>query len=143
MATSAAIFEELLVRGLFFAAFLSFFRQSKYSLEWTGLAQALVFGLAHFYKLNQQGLVEISQQVFYASVFALIFAVIRIRFNQLWLVIVLHFFVDFQPRIVADQALKPAAWPQILISFTPMALIALWTLMKMDRDRRQGSSTLD
>lgn len=136
MASSAAVFEEVLVRGVLFAGFLALFKSSQRPLLWAGMASSLFFGLAHFYNLTYLGLVEVSQQVFYACVFGLILSVIRVRYNHLVPVILLHFFVDFQPGIVSNQPLNPVPWAQVLLVFAPSALLAIWALYQMDQDLR-------
>lgn len=133
-AASAAVFEEFLVRGLMIAAFIKFYEKSKYQLLLTGISSALVFGLLHYYNLVSTSFQDTSIQVFYAAAIGMIFACIRIRYRNLWLPILIHFIIDFQPAII-ETGTPGNSWITVLLLFTPIIVVSALVLFKMDRDR--------
>lgn len=133
-AASAGIGEESWLRGLFFTAFLVMFSKKKGPLLKTALATSLLFGSLHLLNLLQAGSnpLAVFQQVFYATAFGLLFAVIRVGYNNLWLPMLLHFLIDFKPTIHEPVAVNE--WLIILLIFIPQAFLSLITLVKMDKD---------
>ncbi|RZI49121.1 CPBP family intramembrane glutamic endopeptidase [Lactococcus kimchii] len=132
-ALSAGVFEELLVRGLIFAGFWKLLQGSSLKLFWSALLSSGLFGLFHLYNLTQSSFTAVSQQVLYATALGLIFAILRIKLNSLWLAIMLHTLLDFQPTISASVA-SENSWASILIITVPLLVVSVFTLLKMDKD---------
>lgn len=142
-AASAGIGEESWLQGLFFTAFLVMFSKKKGPLLKTALATSLLFGSLHLLNLLQAGSnpLAVFQQVFYATAFGLLFAVIRVGYNNLWLPMLLHFLIDFKPTIHEPVAVNE--WLIILLIFIPQAFLSLATLVKMDKDLGNQQSSVD
>ena len=136
IAVAAAVFEELLVRGLILSALEKAFQNSRHRLLLAGLISALIFGALHYYNLFQNAsLGEINQQVFYAAALGVMFAAFRICFQNLWLPILIHFAIDFQPFIgESGGGGGQSSWTFLLLLFVPLALMAAVTLFSADRD---------
>lgn len=133
-AATAGIGEEAWLRGIFFTAFLLMFSKKKGVLLKTALATSLLFGSLHLLNLLQAGSnpLAVFQQVFYATAFGLLLAVIRVGYNNLWLPMLLHFLIDFKPTI--HEPVVVNEWLIILLIFIPQAFLSLATLVKMDKD---------
>ncbi|WP_203649462.1 CPBP family intramembrane glutamic endopeptidase [Secundilactobacillus yichangensis] len=132
IALSAGIFEETLCRGLLFSFFLGIFQSKNQSLLWTATASSLVFGLLHLSHLfNGQSVQTTLQQVFYAFVIGMAFSAIRISTNGIWVGLVIHSLIDFDPTITA-QMQGDGSWAADLIIFTPLLIIALLYLVKVN-----------
>ncbi|GAX03909.1 membrane protein [Secundilactobacillus pentosiphilus] len=130
IALSAGIFEETLCRGLLFSFFLGIFQSKNQSLLWTAVSSSLVFGLLHLSHLfNGQSVQTTMQQVFYAFVIGMAFSAIRISTNGIWVGLVIHSLIDFDPTITA-QMQGNGNWAAAVIIFTPLLLISLVYLVK-------------
>lgn len=130
-AASAGIGEEAWMRGLVFAAFLCLFSKKPKSLTKTAIVSSLLFGLTHLTNLIAAEPLAVLQQVFYASCFGLTFAVLRVGYNNLWLPVLVHFLIDFQPAIL--NPVTSNSWLELLIIFIPSSILALVTLNRMDK----------
>lgn len=135
IAIAAGIFEEFLVRLLAFSAFLEIFKKNKYSLVFASVASSFLFGILHISNLTMQSFDATIQQIFYATVLGLCFSVIRIRFNGLKYVILLHFLIDFQPTI-ADNGTSVSPWGQIFLIFLPIAIVSIVCLIQLNKDNK-------
>ena len=135
-AAAAGIFEELLVRGLFFSGFLQVFqdRNCKRAVLGASCASAVLFGLLHLVNLTVSTSSAVIQQVFYAVAFGLIFAIFRIRYNNLWIPIIIHILIDFQPAVVSNSVPSGNSWIGLLLIFIPLAALSLVVLFQFDRD---------
>lgn len=131
-AAIAGIGEEAWMRGLLFMAFLMIFRKKDKPLLKTAVVTSLLFGLIHLLNLIVAEPTAVVQQVFYATSLGLLFAVIRVGYDNLWLPILLHFLFDFQPTI--NEPVTSSAWLELMIIFIPQALLSLVTLFHMDKD---------
>ena len=80
---SAGIFEEILVRGLFFSGILNLFQNNRFKLILTSLISSAIFGLLHLVNIIHSPVQAVLQQVFYVTVIGLVFAIIRITANSL------------------------------------------------------------
>ncbi|MFA9492646.1 CPBP family intramembrane glutamic endopeptidase [Streptococcus sp. E17BB] len=134
-AATAGIGEEIWLRGLFFTAFLSLFRSQSQSLTKTALTTSVLFGLFHLVNLAQAEPLAVAQQIFYATCFGLSFAALRVGYNNLWLPMLIHFLIDFQPSI--NEPVSSGSWIEIIVVFVPLAGLALWTLINMDKTIEQ------
>ncbi|AWE41863.1 CPBP family intramembrane glutamic endopeptidase [Actinobaculum sp. 313] len=132
-ALGAAVFEELLVRGLLVSTFMKAFEGKKYKLLLVGFFSALVFGVLHYYNLHEATFVATSKQVFFAFAVGLPLVAIRIRYNNLWLPILIHFLIDFQPSVTKAVS-NGAPWIALFAITAPMILVAVGVLSSMDRD---------
>lgn len=135
VAISTGIFEESLARLLTFSAFLKMFKTKKYTLVWASIASSCLFGLLHLSNLTMQSFNTTMQQIFYATVLGLCFSVIRIRFNGLSYVVLLHFLIDFQPTI-ANGAATSSSWGEILLIFMPIAIVSIICLILLNKDNK-------
>ncbi|MFS1280803.1 transposase, partial [Enterococcus lactis] len=127
--------EESLARLLTFSAFLKMFKTKKYTLVWASIASSCLFGLLHLSNLTMQSFNTTMQQIFYATVLGLCFSVIRIRFNGLSYVVLLHFLIDFQPTI-ANGAATSSSWGEILLIFMPIAIVSIICLILLNKDNK-------
>ncbi|WP_083907103.1 CPBP family intramembrane glutamic endopeptidase [Streptococcus entericus] len=134
-AATAGIGEEIWLRGLFFTAFLSLFRSQSQSLTKTALTTSVLFGLFHLVNLAQAEPLAVAQQIFYATCFGLSFAALRVGYNNLWLPMLIHFLIDFQPSI--NEPVSSGSWIEFIVVFVPLAGLALWTLINMDKTIEQ------
>ncbi|MFC6253628.1 CPBP family intramembrane glutamic endopeptidase [Secundilactobacillus hailunensis] len=133
IALSAGIYEEILCRGLLFSFFLGIFKARKQPLLWTAIASSLVFGLLHLMNLvGGQSLQTTLQQVFYAFVIGMMFSAIRISTNGLWVGILIHSLIDFDPSIATPMT-GNGNWAVDLIVFIPLLMIAVLYLVNVDR----------
>ncbi|MDP9805734.1 membrane protease YdiL (CAAX protease family) [Trueperella bonasi] len=132
-ASTAALFEETLVRGLMLCAFLQLWARSKNRILLAALASSILFGLMHLANLAFAPPTAVVQQVFYAAVFGLVFSALYVRTQKLIFPIAAHFLVDFQPAISSGISPSQAQWWQTLIAFVPIALAALITLWHYDQ----------
>ncbi|AND79634.1 CPBP family intramembrane glutamic endopeptidase [Streptococcus pantholopis] len=139
-ATAAGIFEELLVRGLMFSGLLQLLHQKNSKRPFLGASclSAIIFGVLHFTNLMTSPFTAVTQQVFYAAVFGLIFAALRIKYNNLWLPVLIHCLIDFQPAVTSGQAPAGNSWISLLIVFLPLIVLSLTVLANFDRDYRQS-----
>lgn len=133
LAISAGIFEEFLCRLLTLSAFLEMFKAKKYTLVWASIASSCLFGLLHLSNLRMQPFNTTMQQIFYATVLGLCFSVIRIRFNGLSYVVLLHFLIDFQPTI-ANGAVTSSSWGGVLLIFMPIFVVSIICLILLNKD---------
>ncbi|NRE73934.1 transposase, partial [Enterococcus faecium] len=127
--------EESLARLLTFSAFLKMFKTKKYTLVWASIASSCLFGLLHLSNLTMQSFNTTMQQIFYATVLGLCFSVIRIRFNGLSYVVLLHFLIDFQPTI-ANGAATSSSWGEILLILMPIAIVSIICLILLNKDNK-------
>lgn len=127
-----ALFEETLMRGLFFESLLEFFNKRKYF--YSAICSSLIFGLAHLWNLRVESPTAVLQQVLFASIIGIMLAHFRIKFNGLLIPIIIHFFIDFQKSIVAKQSLTSANWVQILITYLPMLIVAIIAISYLEND---------
>lgn len=135
IAVSAAVFEELLVRGLILSALIQAFQNRRCRFLAAGLLSGLIFGGLHYFNLLQNAsLAQTNQQVFYAAALGMAFAAFRICFRNLWFPILLHFAIDFQPSIGESQQGEGGSWVALIILFLPIGLIAASTLLSVDKD---------
>lgn len=133
IALSAGIYEETLCRGLLFSFFLGLFRSKMQPLLWAAFASSLLFGLLHLAHLfSGQSVPTTLQQVFYAFVVGMAFSVIRISTNGIWVGIVIHSLVDFQPGITTETQ-GNGNWASTLVIFTPLLIFSVMYLVKVNR----------
>lgn len=133
IAISAGVYEEVLCRGLLFSYFLGVFRSKKHVLLWTAVASSLIFGLLHLSHLFYGQSVQTTlQQVFYAFVIGLAFSAIRISTNGIWVGMIIHSLIDFDP-LINLQTQGNGNWLGYLIIFTPLLIISLLYLVKVNR----------
>lgn len=133
IALSAGIYEETLCRGLLFSFFIGIFKARRQPLLWTAMASSLVFGLLHLMNLvSGQSVQTTLQQVFYAFVIGMMFAAIRISTNGLWVSILIHSLIDFDPSIATPMT-GNGNWTVDLIVFLPLLMITVLYLVNVDR----------
>lgn len=142
LAISPGVFEEFLVRGLFFAGFLKMFQNNTSKLLYASFLSSLLFGMLHFYNLTEKPFYAVSQQVFYAVAMGLVFSVIRIKFNNLWISIAIHALIDFQPY-VSTKISDESNWLPVLIIFLPIAIFSIIVLSKLDKDYIKQSKLIN
>lgn len=135
VALSAGIFEESLVRGLFLSGLLDLTQRSKHSFLKVSVLSGILFGLLHLVNLQANPLQAVAQQVVYASIFGLLFAILRIISNSLWLPILVHSLFDFQPTITSG-TVEANSWSLILLLCLPVLVISLVTLWFLDKDNQ-------
>ncbi|MGT2946959.1 CPBP family intramembrane glutamic endopeptidase [Streptococcus chenjunshii] len=135
-AAAAGVFEEFLVRGVFFAGFLQVFQNKNRmrSVFWASCASAVLFGLLHLTNLTSSSFTAVIQQVFYAAAFGLIFAALRIKYNNLWIPTIIHTLIDFQPAVASNGAPSGHSWIGLIVIFLPLAFLGLTVLFHFDRD---------
>ncbi|MEX2804321.1 CPBP family intramembrane glutamic endopeptidase [Streptococcus sp. H31] len=138
-AVAAGVFEELLVRGLMFSGLLQLLykKNSRWPFLGASCLSALIFGVLHFINLTASPLPAVVQQVFYAAVFGLVFAALRIKYNNLWLPVIIHCLIDFQPAVTSGQVPAGNSWIGLLIVFLPLLILCLLVLSRFDQDYRQ------
>lgn len=141
IALSAGIFEEFLVRGLFFSGILNLFQNNSFKLLLTSLISSILFGLLHLINLIHNPVNAILQQVFYATILGLIFSIIRIVSNSLWLPVLIHALIDFQPTITSG-TVDVNPWLTLIIIYSPLALFSIITLFSLDKNLNQQETNL-
>lgn len=126
-AATAGVFEEFLARGLIFGAFLLLFRASAHRFLAAGLSSAVVFGLLHLSSLVTSSVEAVMQQIFYATVFGLIFALVYLRTRTIWVPVICHVLIGFQPAVAGGEA-PVNQWVVLVAVFLPLALVCLVAL---------------
>lgn len=91
---STGLFEEILLRGFCFYYLYRAWEAQPNALVKAGLAQALIFGLAHAYNIFQAPLGDVVPQVVYATLLGIGFAGIAAYTRSLWPVIGIHAFIN-------------------------------------------------
>ena len=91
---STGLFEEILLRGFCFYYLYRAWQAQPNALVKAGLAQALIFGLAHTYNIFQAPLGDVVPQVVYATLLGIGFAGIAAYTRSLWPVIGIHAFIN-------------------------------------------------
>lgn len=134
-ALSAGIFEEFLVRLLLFDGIAQLLKKQHYYLLKSAIYSSIIFGLFHLSNLSFQSPNATFQQIFYSVAIGLIFAFIRLRTNGIALCVILHSLVDFQPNI--DQSSVSTSWTSLIIIFTPIIIISIWSIFKLNKDYQQ------
>ena len=129
------------MRGLFLSGFLNLFQNNSFKLLLTSLISSILFGLLHLINLIHNPVNAILQQVFYATILGLIFSIIRIVSNSLWLPIMIHSLIDFQPTITS-KTVSENSWLTIIVMFSPLAFLAIVTLYKLDKNFKQQETNL-
>lgn len=134
-----ALMEETVFRGLV----LGYLRSKNYSDHKAVLLSALFFSLAHLVNLKHAPLLNVMLQLVYAFYMGLLFGVLLIKVNNVWLLGLAHgllnFGADFEstvPAQVADASLQaPTFWQYpgqlvgVIIMFSPILLI-YWLTFK-------------
>lgn len=92
----------------------------------------LFLGLLHLSNLTFQSVDATMQQVFYALILGLALSFIRILTNGLWVGILLHSLIDFQPTIATGGS-AATNWGSLLLIFLPLFVISLLWLWFADR----------
>ena len=135
---STGLFEELLLRGFCFAYLYRAWQHKKNGLLKAAVAQALIFGLAHFVNLQNSAAIDVYAQVVYATLLGIGFAGIVVFSKSLWPAIGLHsvinatgdinpFFVEGYSRGAPDSGTYIVA---ISIIFMISTLPGLFLIMK-------------
>ncbi len=91
---STGLFEEILLRGFCFYYLYRAWQAQPNALVKAGLAQALIFGIAHAYNIFQAPLGDVVPQVIYATLLGIGFAGIAAYTRSLWPVIGIHAFIN-------------------------------------------------
>lgn len=138
---SAGIFEEFLVRGLFFSGILNLFQNNRFKLILTSLISSAIFGLLHLVNIIHSPVQAVLQQVFYVTVIGLVFAIIRITANSLWLPVLIHALIDFQPTITFE-TVDVNPWLTLIIIYLPLALFSIITLSSLDKNLNHQETNL-
>lgn len=132
-AMAAGFFEEWLVRGVFFKGLVETYKNHKFQYVYAAVFSSLLFGFLHIINLSSSSWIAVSQQIFYAIVFGLVFSAIRIAINGLWLPILLHSIIDFQPQLLTS-SVSSAAWELLLVLFTPLCILSLVTIFALQKN---------
>lgn len=109
---STGVFEEVMLRGVCFAVLYSAWKDKPNALMLAAIAQALIFGLAHYVNLTKAPFLEVSVQVIYATLIGIGFAGLAAYSRSLWPPIILHTIINFcgtinlyfQPDFIATPA---------------------------------------
>lgn len=146
IALTAGFFEESLVRGLVFSAFLQNAKNHRRSLKFTKAAiySSLVFGGLHMMNMSQDNIEGVVQQVVYTVVLGLLLVVIRVTTNTLIWPIALHFLIDWQPDIASGAVPDATNWLVIIGVFGVILVASVIYLVKFDREyeKQQAQSTI-
>ncbi|WP_420741428.1 type II CAAX prenyl endopeptidase Rce1 family protein [Limosilactobacillus fermentum] len=92
----------------------------------------VVHGLLHLSNLTFQSVDATMQQVFYALILGFALSFIRLLTNGLWVGILLHSLIDFQPTIATGGS-AATNWGSLLLIFLPLFVISLLWLWFADR----------
>lgn len=123
IALSAGIFEEFLVRLLLFDGLSQLLKNKKYSLLQASIYSSIIFGLFHLSNLSYQSFNTTFQQIFYAIAIGLMFCFIRLKTNGIWICVLIHSLVDFQPNINGSGS--SSSWALLSLIFIPIILISI------------------
>lgn len=142
VALSAGLFEELLCRGLLFDILLSIFENSKYRLTIGALGNSCLFGLLHLANVvtSHQKIEPTIHQIILAFSFGLVFSIIRIKTNGLWLVVCLHTLMDLQPGINSNVS-TANSWLTLGILLAPIVIMSVAGLIGLDRQQVRLASS--
>lgn len=140
IAVSAGVFEEFICRGLLFNIFYNANMNKKMRLLPASIYSSLIFAFLHFtnYFTGQQNLNATLQQIVFALMMGVLLSYIRIITDGLWLPIVVHTIIDFNPGITrGDEATD---WSSVIILsllvIIPLAiLIAHLNTQKKEHDK--------
>ncbi|RVU71429.1 MULTISPECIES: CPBP family intramembrane glutamic endopeptidase [Lactobacillus] len=133
-AVLVAFVEELLFRGLLFNAVILLLAKQKYRFFWTSIITAVLFGLMHLVNLSHQPLQSTLGQVIVAATLGLILAFLRLATNNISWGILLHFWIDFKPILVAKDV-GTGTLPLGVVAgvFLPLAIAAIICLYLYNR----------
>ncbi|MFD1124253.1 CPBP family intramembrane glutamic endopeptidase [Lentilactobacillus raoultii] len=136
VALSAGIFEEFTCRGLLLSTFATTFKFSKYQYTWAAIVSSGCFGLLHLFNIIAgQGLMITIQQAIYAFILGILFVTIRLTTNSLTWVIVIHFFIDWQPAIASHVMTGAGSpWGPFLMIWLPVLIVGLIYMIGFDRN---------
>lgn len=141
VALSAGVLEEFTCRGLLLSAFAQAFERNKYRYTWAAVVSGGCFGLLHLFNLLAgQALMTTLQQAIYAFVLGILFVAIRLTTNSLVWVMIIHFFIDWQPTISSEVMTGSGSpWGAFFIVWTPVLLIGLAFMIGFDKNVRWHS----
>lgn len=100
IALSAGIFEELFFRGLIFNIFYNANHNQHWKILFASIFSTLLFSLTHLLNLGHQSLTATIQQMIFAFMMGTFLVYLRIITNGLWVPVIVHTLVDFNPSIV-------------------------------------------
>lgn len=88
------LFEEVLLRGVCFYILARAWREQSNGLMKAAIAQGLIFGLLHFLNVSENGIVETTIQVVYATLLGVGFAGLVVFTRSIWPAVIIHTFIN-------------------------------------------------
>ncbi|MDO4855131.1 MAG: CPBP family intramembrane metalloprotease [Limosilactobacillus gorillae] len=133
VAVSAAVSEEALFRFVILTVLLLALRNTRWQLGLAITSSALLFGLAHLLNLTTQPLAITLYQVVGVTGIGLFFAIVFLYTGQLWLVILMHFLLDWFSFSVSGTTVMNGTpdwtnWLAVLVELAMFALVTIWML---------------
>lgn len=118
-------YEEVLMRGMLLGHMMEHWRNDKHKILKSVLTTSILFGLVHLGNLATAPVGPTLFQVFYATLFGLIFAAAFLRTKNLWACILLHGLVDVSGDLYTVFYLPGEEITDFMSSNIPVMLLSL------------------
>lgn len=143
VALGAGFFEEYFVRGYLFnltQRLLSHYNVQKNRLLIISVITSFAFGLLHLTNLDGTNTLATLQQVFYAGCLGMMFCVIRIITNRIWVAAIFHFLFDYSLFIIND--MEASSWSEIITVFLIAFVLSVAILVSLDKTTQKTVEVL-
>lgn len=132
-AFEAAVAEESLCRFGFLGCILYGLRNSENRVIWASLISSGLFGLMHYSNMVEQNFAMTTVQVLNAFGLGLFFTMVYLYTGQLWLTMVMHFFVDWLSFTVSGSTIMAGNvsamdWATLAIEAILFIGISIWMM---------------
>jgi len=128
-----AIIEELYVRGLLLNLIEKFFTMRKDSVRIAVVLSSVIFGLGHIFGVLNQPLPVIVSKVVWTIGMGIFFGMIYKKTNNLWIPIIIHFFIDVCALPYCFSSIRGYADLTLYIvvpAYVILGVYSLWELRK-------------
>jgi len=100
---SISFFEEIIFRGILLGIFLLQFKDSRFGVLKSIILSSLIFGLSHLFNIfSGTSMLDVLLQVLYTFLISIVWAIIYIRTNNIWIIIFLHTLFNFFGYVVIE-----------------------------------------
>lgn len=128
----SGIGEEALCRFAILALLMILCRHSKWKVPLVILASSLIFGLLHFINLIDQSWSLTVYQFCFTTISGIFFALIFLYTGRLWLVMAIHFVMDFASSFSGvsemNSTISLADYQSILVLALLMLVLTIWMM---------------
>ncbi|MGI6178032.1 MAG: CPBP family intramembrane glutamic endopeptidase [Eubacterium sp.] len=135
LALCAGLSEEVMFRFVLADGFAQIFKNSKHMLLLTSIVSSIIFGTIHLNNLSGTNTLLVIEQVVSAFVVGLSLCIVRMLFDRLWPVVLIHTLIDFQPSIVQPLEGEPFSVWAMLYVYGSLLILNIIALVLMDDKR--------